>query len=636
MYTHFKARIEDSLRQHWGTNVAVGYSYDPYATFDSYEKRLFKCTNVDGANKIAISNIEALVQGDVYQIEGTFVGKTIDNLTSYGTILDAYYDGGYFRVKVQIDDSLNLFPHLYVTNNWMIGDPIAIENFTIRKLSPSTNYKPIMLSTIEGDVIDEIPCLPLLAIPEDIQRAINPAETSTEASEIELTIYNPHNQFSLPLYERMNTIGTLFWNEKIELWGVLPSGVEKRLFKGLVSGISSDPMETEYSLTTSDIMQVIKTDLFSRELSEYTDIQEGISETIADINAFRMPLGFSVLEELEEPTEPADPSANPYIRRVHYQGHPIDFVYGILEMIYSTPTNKVGISYLNDNYTEFIDVYSFENVRTLMPSAYDNFEFDLYDTLDDPFGFFKEQIFKACVIFPFINNEGMLGLKFHQQPLGSEAFLTLDESTVIAIKDKTNSVEGLVNHIRIDYNNIVNKDEDKFTRTIYSIEPESLSKQGFLTPKGEPLAFQLQGINFNFSDPATQSVIVNNVSSSYFSRYANSVTEITLDTSMEIAQSHKVGDYVGLNHNTLVEWEGANAGQRGITGESIEPTDPTAHLNVGDHWSGFVYNNTLGKALDGYVFLETTIEEMQSELFTGATKSCVTNHNEFMAWINKQ
>lgn len=494
--------------------------------------------------------------------------------------------------------------------------------------------KNIYLSTKENIFIDGKEAMSTMKMPETRERGIEPSKTNAMADQITLGVHNVNEKFSKILYYRMNEEGEMFWNEKIEIFGH-NNGTKTKLFMGQVLDVKSDPFETEYEIETADLLTIIKTELFSRELSKYIDEEESQEELIDSINTYRLPQGFTAYEE----EVGDDPDSTEYVRYIEYVGHPFDFIYGVLDMIISKPVNKVGVPFLDGQYVDYIDVSSFEELRNLLPSEYsNNFTFRFYDELSDPFEFIKEQIFKTCVVFPFFREDGRLAVKFHTQPLSSEGILTLDESNIVSIDDKHNSMDDYANNMLIKYNHIKNHDEEFYNKAIYALQPEALKKTRVLRPQDAPLTFELEGINFGYTNPVAQDAIVQNIKSSYFSRYANSITKISLTTTMDTIPDLEVGGYIELRHKTLIEWKGNRAGERGLSGSDTgEEEDPIARLNSLDDWSGFIQGNDLGESTySKYIFLNTQEEEIQYELFVGSEKSCSTNHNEVNDWLTNQ
>ena len=84
-------------------------------------------------------------------------------------------------------------------------------------LRVGVDSKPIYLSTKSNVIIDGNAYLDLLSIPETRERGIEPSDTTATASKMDIRVENPNSEFSVLIYERMNSVGTLFWNEKIYL-----------------------------------------------------------------------------------------------------------------------------------------------------------------------------------------------------------------------------------------------------------------------------------------------------------------------------------------------------------------------------------------------------------------------------------
>ena len=158
----------------------------------------------------------------------------------------------------------------------------------------------------------------------------------------------------------------------------------------------------------------------------------------------------------------------------------------------------------------------------LAGTLYNNFYFAFVEPIDDPFEVIREQILKPCRIYPFINDEGQMGLKLHQQPNQDVGLQTFNEESIIQIIEKKNSIDDFVNHIMVKYdkNWYVNNEastgiqQDEFNTVLYSMSETSVQKTRALIPKGSPLTFEVEGIN-ELSE-SNQNLFAQNIVDAFF------------------------------------------------------------------------------------------------------------------------
>lgn len=150
----------------------------------------------------------------------------------------------------------------------------------------------------------------------------------------------------------------------------------------------------------------------------------------------------------------------------------------------------------------------------------------------------------------------------------------------------------------------------------------------------------IAGVNkLSATDKATFAATL---SDSIFSRYGYPGVELELTVPLEVAVDYKVGDYLFIEHKTLIAWEGDTQGLPGIkeeTGEIVDPYDGLAYFDVGHEWGAFLGENTLGKAIDGTWVITTTQREISHKIFNSQDKnfeSCVKNHTRIEAWLKKE
>jgi hypothetical protein len=646
MFKYYVAKIYDSIRsfdkyirdKDWGTDGDWGTP--PYNDYVNRGVVFETDTYVSGT-----PNAWKFLEDDFEYRDGDFL---IARCKHNFPITDITLDAGTLAQQV-VEEAINVpFDGYYTSykkirlmtfgNDRMLIEIVVptqsgiIKCWDVEGIHQDVSNPPneIYLSDKKNVKYQNIDCLPFLSTPRSINRSIDPATLQINSASLEFEIYNKDTIISQIIYERINADEAMLWGDKVDLIGVDEKGIENLLYTGIISDISSDPMEMTYNIATSNIFEIMKTEIFSRELSDYTDQETGTPETIDLINQYRFPTlpdGTFLAEEYDD--------NGTMKRRIKYDGHVIDFVLGVFSIIFSTPTNAVGVAWITDSYMEFINYQSFLDIKSKLPIENYDFHFEFIEPLQEPFEFIKNQVFKPASIFPFIQNDGKLGLKFHEQPQSTAGLLTFNEDNIITINSKANDVSNYVNHILANYN--YNYSEQKFYRKLYSMQSGSISKNKRLYPNEYPLTFDIEGTS-QLSD-SVQDLIVNEMVNKFFERYSTSLTRISLTTSLSFGESVKVGDYVIINHKTLIDWKGANAGKRGIYPVGGQPGD-YAYFNQNDEWAGFIEGNSLGNSnYSGFKFLETSSRYINYELFNYTTsdyRSCKANHIRVDEWLVSQ
>ena len=495
--------------------------------------------------------------------------------------------------------------------------------------------KELFLSTRKGLKINGYDTKPYMSIPEGGGTSITPKDSQCSVSSLSFEVVNVDYEISKWLYERMNSANSMTYGEMVDVFALCGDGSMKLIYRGLIRAISNDEFETKYTFEIADFQDRLKASIFDRELSEYS------SETIDDINKYRLPFfiengvrkGFSIKEVDEGET---NDNGKPILTKViTFEGHVIDFVEMIFKIVFSTPELEVQVPYLSNKYYDFVDLESLKSIKdTLNRSTY-NFYLEFREPIDDPYEFLIENIYKPCAIFPFINLNGKLGLKLHKQPNIETQGITVSEENIISVDEKRITDDNIVNNMVVKYDHDFKDDKERTKRYFNSLA--SFNKLRMLIPN-TPEEIVIKGINkLSYTDKATFSATL---ADSIFSRYGSPTVEIAITVPLEVAVDYKVGDYLFVNHKTVVAWEGETQGTAGIKSYEQEVEDQyngIAHLNVKHDWGGFITDNTLGKAIDGTWIIETRSKEIIHEVFNKAGyKSCIDNHAYIEKWLKEE
>lgn len=496
---------------------------------------------------------------------------------------------------------------------------------------------PLYLSTKEGIIIDNVLCKPYMSTPSGAATSITPKNSQCSVSSITFKVTNINYEISKWLYRRLNSNFTMTYGEMVDVFALCENGRLKLVYRGLIRSISNDEFESEYEIEVADFQNRLKSSIFDREFSKYS------TESILDINNYRLPykmvngrrIGFYIEERNEGET---DENGNVILTRViFFNGHVIDMVEMIFQIIFSTPVLEVRLPYLSNKWTDFVDMISLNSIRETLNRAVYNFYFEFREPIDDPYEFLIENIYKPCAIFPFVNTEGKLGLKLHKQPTIGTEEITLSEENIISIGGKTITDENIVNNMIVKYDYDFKEDKGKTKR--YFSSSTSFNKFKMLIPDS-PEEYEIKGINkLSLTDKATFSATL---ADSIFSRYGLPGIELEIVVPLEVAAEYKVGDYLFITHKTLIAWEGEKQGTPGIGKEYISDGDMyngIAHFGVGHEWGGFIEDNTLGKAIDGTWVITTTEKQISHKIFNDTDnnfKSCLDNHNYIRQWLMKE
>ena len=504
-------------------------------------------------------------------------------------------------------------------------------------LKTGIDATPLYLSTKEGIIIDNVLCKPYMSTPSGAATSITPKNSQCSVSSITFKVTNINYEISKWLYRRLNSNFTMTYGEMVDVFALCENGRLKLVYRGLIRSISNDEFESEYEIEVADFQNRLKSSIFDREFSRYS------TESILDINNYRLPykmingrrIGFYIEERNEGET---DENGNVILTRViFFNGHVIDMVEMIFQIIFSTPVLEVRLPYLSNKWTDFVDMISLNSIRETLNRAVYNFYFEFREPIDDPYEFLIENIYKPCAIFPFVNTEGKLGLKLHKQPTIGTEEITLSEENIISIGGKTITDENIVNNMIVKYDYDFKEDKGKTKR--YFSSSTSFNKFKMLIPDS-PEEYEIKGINkLSLTDKATFSATL---ADSIFSRYGLPGIELEIVVPLEVAAEYKVGDYLFITHKTLIAWEGEKQGTPGIGKEYISDGDMyngIAHFGVGHEWGGFIEDNTLGKAIDGTWVITTTEKQISHKIFNDTDnnfKSCLDNHNYIRQWLMKE
>lgn len=504
-------------------------------------------------------------------------------------------------------------------------------------LKTGIDATPLYLSTKEGIIIDNVLCKPYMSTPSGAATSITPKNSQCSVSSITFKVTNINYEISKWLYKRLNSNFTMTYGEMVDVFALCENGRFKLVYRGLIRSISNDEFESEYEIEVADFQNRLKSSIFDREFSKYS------TESILDINNYRLPyrmvngrrIGFYIEERNEGET---DENGNIILTRViFFNGHVIDMVEMIFQIVFSTPVLEVRLPYLSNKWTDFVDMISLNSIRETLNRAVYNFYFEFREPIDDPYEFLIENIYKPCAIFPFVNTEGKLGLKLHKQPTIGTEEITLSEENIISIGGKTITDENIVNNTIVKYDYDFKEDKGKTKR--YFSSSTSFNKFKMLIPDS-PEEYEIKGINkLSLTDKATFSATL---ADSIFSRYGLPGIELEIVVPLEVAAEYKVGDYLFITHKTLIAWEGEKQGTPGIGKEYISDGDMyngIAHFGVGHEWGGFIEDNTLGKAIDGTWVITTTEKQISHKIFNDTDnnfKSCLDNHNYIRQWLMKE
>ena len=504
-------------------------------------------------------------------------------------------------------------------------------------LKTGIDATPLYLSTKEGIIIDNVLCKPYMSTPSGAATSITPKNSQCSVSSITFKVTNINYEISKWLYRRLNSNFTMTYGEMVDVFALCENGRLKLVYRGLIRSISNDEFESEYEIEVADFQNRLKSSIFDREFSKYS------TESILDINNYRLPykmvngrrIGFYIEERNEGET---DENGNIILTRViFFNGHVIDMVEMIFQIVFSTPVLEVRLPYLSNKWTDFVDIISLNSIRETLNRAVYNFYFEFREPIDDPYEFLIENIYKPCAIFPFVNTEGKLGLKLHKQPTIGTEEITLSEENIISIGRKTITDENIVNNMIVKYDYDFKEDKGKTKR--YFSSSTSFNKFKMLIPDS-PEEYEIKGINkLSLTDKATFSATL---ADSIFSRYGLPGIELEIVVPLEVAAEYKVGDYLFITHKTLIAWEGEKQGTPGIGKEYISDGDMyngIAHFGVGHEWGGFIEDNTLGKAIDGTWVITTTEKQISHKIFNDTDnnfKSCLDNHNYIRQWLMKE
>jgi hypothetical protein len=582
-----------------------------------HDKPLMQSLNTDFYNPTdgAIPREVIFAEHNV-DMGGYYMSRTVHQVT--GVCSTGWTRSIVMVTPVQVAETMNV---------WGLKENVYIRDENGDPYSPDKIY----LATKEGIREENQECLPYLDIRGTANRGTDPSQSSASAGYMDMYIKNKNFEISQLLYNRMESTESMFWNEKIEIFGYTSSGERRRIHTASIKDLESDPFEMEYKVVLSDVFDRMKLSAFERELREYTFGLGSDDDLSQDqVTQTRLPLdyGFTFTRDTVGPEA---------VRKVLFSGHPIDCVFGMLQIMFSRPLAEIGVQWLAGDWVDFVDMEAFGRIREndLADPYYDQFSFEWSEPIDDPFDWIKDQIFKPCRIFPYIDNEGRLSIKTQEQPQAVEGVLNLDENRIISIPRKKNSIDNYVNHVSVEYDRDWAEVSDyDYLKKKYRVDGPAVKRTKSMSPQREPLQFFVDGINA-LSD-TDQNTLTNQIVAQYLNRYATALVEIDIEAHVNsLDWEPHVGEYVQLTHKRLIDWYGDNLGKAGLPADDVDPDeDPT--FDETTVWAGWYPNNDLGRSLDGTTVIHTNTEQVQSGMFNGASESVASTLSKLETWLAKQ
>ncbi len=503
-------------------------------------------------------------------------------------------------------------------------------------------YNPLLVGTREGLILDGEVVLPCLEKIGTIEQRSDPVAHTASVAPTQFVVGNIKDEAGNLLisdwfYERMGEEGTIFFEEKVKIFLVGKEEIEvgddfeyvdviEQIYIGVIKNFSITDLEDKYTFKIEDTGFKMRKSLFDRELGEYKYF--GVSETLSDKQAYRMPLGFTISEYNDD----GDKSY-----RIFFEGTCRLFFEGVMQMVYSPPVGEIGVEYLDDTWKEYVN----ESTLVLLEDVIVYFE--IYDPIEDIIELLRNEIYKLNNVYPFMSSKNYYGIKRYQQPTIEEIedIPVFNEDIFLKIPKKTIERLNVANQAVARWEYIYDKEKNEtinyninYEEVEFYLDVNSLAKFRELLPE-QPKEFNFKGINATKTNIDPQAK-VNSIVDAFFDRWSGTTVLLEALVPYERAIDISTGDYIGISHKAVVEWTGEFRGKRGI-GLGDEDLITTAFMDTGDVWGGFIPGNTIGRdPITGDWLINTSSSEIVSRMFTGTADSIVTNRETIEEWLVEQ
>lgn len=359
-------------------------------------------------------------------------------------------------------------------------------------------------------------------------------------------------------------------DKKASIYYRVNGGVWTILRVGIVSAVNSDSYNTYYQIEIEDIKRKIEDiTLFANELQTGDYISSGLPSAL-DYNF--------ILENVVIDSKT--------VKRLRYEGHPIDFAIDIFKCIFG-----------DTEYLNYIDLTTFD--KNLFDDTLE-FQFLFYEALEDVSSYLVRQVYEAMNVYQAVNSEGKLYLIKRKQPVADDFFLPqniiINEEDIVKVNENKPNYENIVNYILVYYDyDFYNKE---YAKAKLFIDDESVLNYG-LQPSS-PKKIYFQGLNLLSS--LQQDNFIDSFKNNFFEKFADQKQSLSIDVFID--REFEVGEYYILEHSKLINWEhneNSVPGERGITANVVKFDNYGVmidnSLSYGNKWADYIgaeENNSIG------------------------------------------
>lgn len=365
----------------------------------------------------------------------------------------------------------------------------------------------------------------IMDIPTARSNAYDTAKCHATVSTVKVKLKNTDKvegkyQLSKFIYDAINSENTSIFKAKARIFEEKGTS-KKQVYGGIIRSISLDEYETYYELEIADIQEELKTTLFVEFFSVIAAEQPVL------------PVGFSQVDIKDE-------EGKIIAIKIVFEGNPFTMLKGMLGML-------IG------EYADWYVAEDFAEAKYAGPSFY----YEFTEKLESPMEWIETNILKPLNYFPFIDNEGKFRIKKQQQPTVDTGII-LGKSSLMEVPKKKIDFSKIINNIYV--NNEYDWETNEYMRKDLFVDEVSIMKHGKI-PK-DPATIEIQGIQ-KFIE-IDRRKFVENCAKTVFERFAGHSIAFTAKVLMSKGAALNVGDFVMLEHDKVMEWEGTGAGTRGI------------------------------------------------------------------------
>jgi hypothetical protein len=263
---------------------------------------------------------------------------------------------------------------------------------------------------------------------------------------------------------------------------------------------------------------------------------------------------------------------------IEFTGHPLDLAKNIL--------NDIGLgSFLPD-----VQITAMK--ARIDNTVLNNLVYRFYEPIERTLEFIQTNCFLVSSCYCAPNTDGTLVL-YTQQPFTAQdipGISVIGNNDIVKITNRGIDFSNVVNNLEIHskYDSI----KKAYYRADRYVNPDSIKRYKSLLPK-TPRIIQLMGsVKDKWNDTDCE-LLSNIIQTNVLKNYAENAQTIGISVFYSSGKDVKLGGYVSLSSDDIINWRTSNIGLRGIAQTTVDTSTPYAVIGT-DYWTdGSVYTKAL-------------------------------------------